>query len=67
MAMRTTSSGMRTMLSPLSENITTMVKSSATSVIGLIFGMKRSWYHSLPFARTSTKRVTTPARNGMPR
>ena len=39
MAMRTTSSGSCTMFSPLSENITTMVKSSATSVIGLIFGM----------------------------
>ncbi len=37
--MRTTSSGSLMMNSPLSENMTTMVKSSAISVIGLIFGM----------------------------
>ena len=42
MAMRTTSSGMVTIRLPLRLNITTMVKSSATSVIGLIFGTKLS-------------------------
>ena len=48
MAMRSTSSGRRTMYSPLSENITTMVNSSATSVIGLMRGMKLCSYHSCP-------------------
>ena len=47
MAIRTTSMGMVRIRLPLSENITTMVKSSATSVIGPIFGMKRLWYQSL--------------------
>ena len=66
--MRTTSSGSCTMVSPLSENMTTMVKSSATSVIGLIVGMKRFWYQSSPFARDQRRSgVTIPARNGMPR
>ena len=37
--MHTTSNGSATMVSPLSENMTMMVKSSATSVIGLIGGM----------------------------
>ena len=50
MAMRTTSSGSCTMVSPLSENITTMVKSRATSVMGLIRGMNLVWYQSLPFS-----------------
>ena len=45
--MRTTSSGSCTMISPLSENITTMVKSSAISVIGLMRGMNSCSYHSL--------------------
>ena len=46
--MRSTSSGSRTMFSPLSENITTMVKSSDTSVMGLIAGINRFSYHSRP-------------------
>ena len=68
MAMRTTSSGSCTIVSPLSENITTMVKSSATSVIGLIRGMNLVLVPVLALrARMSAKRVTMPARNGMPR
>ena len=39
-AILTTSSGICTMTSPLSENMTSMVNSSATKVMGLIFGMK---------------------------
>ena len=48
--MRSTSSGSCTMVSPFSENITTMVKSSATSVIGPMRGTKRVSYQSRPFA-----------------
>ncbi len=65
--MRTTSNGSSTIFSPLSENIATMVKSSATSVSGLSFGMNLVWYQSLLFSLMSEKRVATPARNGMPR
>ena len=39
--MRKTSNGSCRIISPLSENITTIVKSSAISVIGLIRGTKR--------------------------
>ena len=38
------------MVSPLSENITTIVNSSAMSVIGLIRGMNTLSYQSRPFA-----------------
>ena len=55
------------MTSPLSENITTIVNSSATSVIGLIAGMNRVSYHVLPLALQQHERVSMPARNGMPR
>ncbi len=55
------------MFSPLSENITTMVNSSAIRVIGLILGMNFVWYHSLSLSLISVKRVIMPARNGMPR
>ena len=65
--MRSTSSGSCTMASPLSENITTMVKSSETSVIGPMRGTKRVSYQSRPFALTSTRRVRKPAANGTPR
>ena len=41
MAMRTTSKGSCTMMSPLSENMTTIVKSRAIRVSGLILGTKR--------------------------
>jgi hypothetical protein len=37
--MRRTSRGMRTMYSPLSENMTTIVNNRAVSVSGLIRGM----------------------------
>ena len=33
--------------------MTRMVKRSAISVIGLIFGTKLAWYHSLPLSFTS--------------
>mgnify|MGYP007010885594 CR=1 FL=1 len=65
--MRTTSSGNWTMYSPFKLNMTTMVKSRAISVIGLIFGMKTSWYQVTLLIRIKVKRVTIPARNGMPR
>ena len=65
--MRTTSKGSWTMYSPLSENITRMVKSRAIRVIGLIIGMKVLWYHSLLLSLMSEKRVMMPARKGMPR
>ncbi len=66
-AIRRTSSGSATILPPWVENITTMVKSRAMSVIGDIFGMNRSWYHSFDFTRRRANRVTNPAINGMPR
>jgi hypothetical protein len=43
--MRATSSGICTMVSPLSENMTTIVKSSAISVSRPIRGAKRCSYH----------------------
>jgi len=55
------------MYPPFSENITTMVNKSAISVIGLMRGIKDCSYQSFPRTRSSTKRVTIPARNGMPR
>jgi hypothetical protein len=58
--MRTTSSRSATMFSPLSENITTIVNSSATRVTGLIRGMKVPSYQSRPFIRMSVKRVMIP-------
>ncbi len=66
-AMRTTSIGIVTISFPLRLNITTIVNSSATSVIGPIFGTKRSWYHSTETKRSITTRVSTPAMHGMPR
>ena len=50
MAIRTTSSGSLTIISPLRLNITTIVKSSAISVIGLMRGMNLVSYHSRPLA-----------------
>ena len=67
MAMRTTSSGSCTIVSPLSENMTTMVNSSAMSVIGLMRGMKCLSYQSRPFARRGRSASGSPARKGMPR
>ena len=52
-AILTTSSGNRTIRSPLRENMTRIVNSSATRVSGLMRGIKRVWYHSSPFARIS--------------
>ncbi len=66
-AIRSTSSGIRTISCPLRLNITTMVKSRATSVIGEMRGMNSPSYHCLPLARSSTKRVRIPARKGTPR
>ena len=65
--MRSTSKGSATIYSPFKENMTTMVKSKAISVIGLILGMNFSWYHCFPLALISVKRVMTPAIKGMPR
>ena len=47
--------------------MTTIVKSNAISVSGLIRGMNRFSYQSRPLARSSMNRVTIPARNGIPR
>ena len=55
------------MFSPLIENITTIVNSSATSVIGLMRGMNVPSYQARPRRRTRTARVSIPAMNGMPR
>ena len=55
------------MVSPLSENITTMVKSRAMSVMGLILGMNFVWYHSLFLSLIRPARVAIPAMKGMPR
>ena len=52
---------------PLSENITTIVNSSAINVSGLTRGMNTRSYHSRPRARTSARRLTMPASSGMPR
>ena len=65
--MRSTSSGMRTMASPFKLNITTMVSSSATNVIGLMAGMNTCSYQASPFSRRSTSRERKPAANGMPK
>mgnify|MGYP000499956638 CR=1 FL=1 len=50
-----------------SENITTIVKSSETNVIGPIRGTKTRSYHCRPRAPTRTRRVTKPAAKGTPR
>ncbi len=55
------------MASPLYENITTIVKSRATSVIGLMRGMNVCSYQARPRAATRTRRVRKPAANGTPR
>ena len=65
--MRTTSKGMPMISWPFRLNITTMVKSRATNVIGPIFGTKWVWYQSLVTKRNMTTRVSTPAMQGMPR
>ncbi|MNC96604.1 hypothetical protein D3C83_140200 [compost metagenome] len=55
------------MYSPFNENITTIVKSKAIRVIGLILGMNFFSYHSFDFNFSATNRVNIPARNGIPR
>ncbi|MNT93152.1 hypothetical protein D3C72_2345590 [compost metagenome] len=67
MAMRSTSRGSCSTMSPFRLNIATMVSSNATSVSGLIFGMKRSSYHAEPLRLIRILRVRKPARNGIPR
>ena len=64
--MRTTSSGICTIRLPFRLNMTTMVKSRAISVIGLIFGMNDFSYHALSLALISAKRVIIPAMKGRP-
>ena len=66
-AIRTTSSGKRTSRSPLSENITRIVNSRATSVSGLMRGTKRVRYQGSPLSRMRANRVRNPAANGTPR
>ena len=44
-----------------------MVKSRATSVIGLMRGMNFVSYHSRPLTRSRMKREPKPAIMGMPR
>ena len=66
-AICSTSSGSSTMTSPLNENITTIVKSSAMRVMGEMRGMNSRSYHSRPFHRNMRKRVAMPPKNGMPR
>ncbi|MNG33429.1 hypothetical protein D3C84_1196780 [compost metagenome] len=65
--MRNTSSGNCSTTSPLRLNMATMVNSSATSVSGLIFGMKRSRNQASPLRARRVLRVRKPARNGTPR
>ena len=65
--MRTTSSGSCTIRSPLRLNMTKMVNSRATSVMGLMRGMNVRSYHSRPLILRAAKRVSMPAKNGMPR
>ena len=65
--MRRTSNGSRIINSPFNENITYIVKSKATSVKGLIFGMNFLLYHSLFLIFINENRVIIPAKNGMPK
>jgi len=67
MAIRTTSSGRRTIYSPFKENMITMVNSKAIKVSGLILGTNFSSYHSRPFAGSRKNLVRKPAVKGMPR
>jgi hypothetical protein len=55
------------MYSPFSENMTIIVKSKATKVTGLIFGMNFRSYQSFPFNLIRLNLLIIPARNGMPR
>ncbi len=47
--------------------MTTIVNSSATSVIGLMRGINFFSYHARPRALTRISRVSIPAINGTPR
>ena len=67
MAILITSNGIFTMSSPLSENITNMVKSNAYRVSGLIAGMNFLLYQSFPLALTKKYLVRNPAIKGIPR
>ncbi len=67
MAMRSTSSGISTIRSPLRLNMTKIVNSRAISVSGLMRGMNFCSYQSRPLVLSPMKRVSMPAMNGMPR
>jgi hypothetical protein len=54
-------------LLPLKLNMTMMVKSSATRVIGEMRGVKDFSYHSFPLAGIRITRDRMPAAKGMPR
>ena len=60
MAIRTTSSGNWIIISPFSENITTIVNNNAARVIGLILGINIVSYHCRPLALIKAKRVIMP-------
>jgi len=47
--------------------MTTMVKSRAMSVMGLMRGMNFVSYQARPLSLSRMNRVRSPARNGMPR
>ena len=66
-AIITTSRGSWTITFPFKLNITIIVNNSAMSVMGLIFGMNFSLYHSIHFRFTRKYLVNIPAINGIPR
>jgi len=66
-ATRMTSKGNWTMYSPFKENITSIVKSRATRVMGLIRGMNFSSYHVRPLVFRPTNLEIIPAMKGIPR
>ena len=66
-AIHRTSSGWWMIRSPCIENITTIVNSSAVSVIGEILGMNTRSYQSWPFIGARITRLRMPAAKGMPR
>ena len=55
------------MTAPFSENITKIVNSKASRVIGLILGIKTCSNQSLLIVRSSTYRVIIPEKKGIPR
>ena len=54
-------------MSPLRENITIIVNSNATRVIGLILGINLPSYQVLPLALMRVNLVSMPPKKGIPR